>query len=71
MAWSSAFNYANLIICTQKGKVIFYDTRVSNSSVGLNPLIENPQVVAEFDLGGRVVSAKELDNMVSYATDKY
>ena len=71
MAWSSAFSYANLVVCTQNGKVIFYDASISNNSSTSNPLIENPKVVAEFDLGGRVVSAKELDNMVSYSTDKY
>ena len=64
MAWAVAKDYWQLMVGTEKGKVIFYDAKSGDS---LDP---NPKLIKEFDLGGRIVSAKELDNE-SLHGDKY
>lgn len=72
MGWTAWANYSALVVGTEKGKLYIYDARVSNGSGGTSPLKENPEILAEFDLGGKVISAKELDNeRTSYDKIKY
>lgn len=64
MAWATSVSYVQLVVCTEKGKLLIYDVPY------MEPLVSNPKLIKEFDLGGRVVSAKELNN-ISYNSDKY
>ena len=45
-------DYVYLVVGTEQGKLIFYDTR---------EMKENPRVLDEFNLGGSVIAAKELN----------
>ena len=73
MGWTAWANYGALVVGTEQGKLYIYEATISNSgATGTNPLLPNPKILAEFDLGGRVVSAKELDSERSvYTKEKY
>ena len=73
MGWTAWANYGALVVGTEQGKLYIYEATISNSgATGTNPLLPNPKILAEFDLGGRVVSAKELDCERSvYMKEKY
>ena len=73
MGWAAWANYGALIVGTEQGMLYIYEATISNAGAsGTNPLLPNPKILAEFDLGGKIVSAKEFDNeRTSYAKEKY
>ena len=73
MGWAAWANYGALIVGTEQGMLYIYEATIMNAGAGgTNPLLPNPKILAEFDLGGKIVSAKELDNeRTSYAKEKY
>ena len=73
MGWAACANYDALIVGTEQGKLYIYEATIPNQgSYGTNPLLPNPKILAEFDLGGKIVSAKELDNeRTAYVKEKY
>lgn len=63
MGYSVYNYYYYLVVCTEKGKLIFYDVR---------DMAKEPAIVSQFDLGGRGVACKELDNInLNTVQDQY
>ena len=56
MTYTVYRSYQYLVVGTEQGKLLFYDTRVVK---------ENPELLEEFDLGGTIISAKELSSYSS------
>lgn len=53
--------YEYLIVGTETGKLLFYDAKTVK---------ENPELLKEFDLEGRIASVKEVDSKTS-SGDRY
>ena len=64
MAWAALSDYSQLVVGTEQGNIIIYSTPFGEE---LSP---NPRVIKQFNVGGRVVSCKELNDYTSYK-DKY
>ena len=56
MTYTVYRTYEYLIVGTEQGKLLFYNVL---------EMKENPELLEEFDLGGRVISAKELSSYSS------
>lgn len=56
MAWGAYEHYGRLFVGTEKGNFIAYDTPFGE------PLAPNPKVIKILNVGGKVVSLKELNN---------
>lgn len=65
MAWTAAGLYYELVVGTEQGNVIIYDTPYGE------PLVANPKIIQQFNLGGRIVSCKELNQERGLYVDKY
>lgn len=64
MAWGAYENYVRLFVGTEMGNFIVYDTPYGE------PLSPNPKEICTLNVGGKVVSFKELNNQDSYI-DQY
>ena len=65
MSWAVSNLYGQLFVGTEKGDIIVYNTPYGQ------PLSSNPKIIKKFNVGGRVISLKELNNENTYYKDQY
>jgi hypothetical protein len=65
MAWAVSDLYGQLFVGTEKGDIIVYNTPFN---VALSP---NPKIIKKFNVGGKVISFKELNNTSTDYKDQY
>lgn len=65
MSWAVSNMYGQLFVGTEKGNIIVYDTPFGQ------PLSPNPKIIKKFNVGGKVISLKELNNVSTDYKDQY